>query len=102
MAAMINDWKDGLSFTGAAGSDSPIKFSLLGGRYGVVLNASWGGGNVELDVFAPDNTTAVKIASWTADATEIIDLVPGHYQFQITTATAAQVALVRVPLGRGA
>ena len=102
MAATINDFHDGLTFTGAAGSDSPIKFSLLGGRYAAVLNATWSGGNVELDVFAPDGTTAVKVASWTADATEIIDLPPGRFQFQITTSTAVQVALVRVPLGRGA
>lgn len=98
MAAVINDFKNGLSFTGGASADSPIKFTLLGGRYGIAANATWGGGSATLRVLMPDGTTYVDaLAAFTADNCAVVDLPRGSYEFTIATATALQMFLIPVP-----
>ncbi len=92
----FTNWNDGVSFSGL--SATPSSFYVLGGRYALVVNATWGGGNVVLKQLMPDGTTYIAVdPTFTADNSVIIDLPPGTYQLTITTATAVQGSLVRVP-----
>src|SRR5579859_3012038 len=87
---------DGTAQTGL--SATTAGFYLLGGRYAFGVNATWGGGNAQLQVLMPDGTTYIAAAaSFTADGTAVYDLPPGTYKLAITTATALQFFLVRVP-----
>jgi hypothetical protein len=94
MTAVWNN--DGTAQTGL--SATPPAFHLLGGRYAFGVNATWGGGNAVLNILMPDGTTFIAAAAaFTADGTAVYDLPPGTYQVAITTATALQFFLVRVP-----
>lgn len=97
MAIATSDFKDGISFTGGGNGDAP-KFTLLGGRYAFAVHATFGGGNVQLNVLMPDGTTYIAAsAALTADGTQIVDLPPGSFEIVITTATGVQGFLIRVP-----
>ena len=87
---------DGITATGQSATVTGV--NLLGGRYAFGVNATWGGGSVQLEVLMPDATTYIAAApSFTADGTAVYDLPPGTYELVITTATAVQFFLVRVP-----
>lgn len=82
------------------GSNSPT-FTLLGGRYGVVVTAAFGGGNVDLKILGPDGITLVSIlaAAFTVNGVVLVDIpVNSTLQFIVTTATAvfASVSPVRL------
>ncbi len=96
----FNDWHDGVSAT--AQSATSAAFYLLGGRYAFCVTATFGGGNIQLQILMPDGTTyigasAAITTSAGAAGTQIVDLPPGTYQIAITTATSVQYSLVRVP-----
>lgn len=65
----------------------------------MTLNATWGGGSADLQMLMPDGTTYVSVlaATFTADGAKIVDLPAGTFKIVITTATAVQGSLVRVP-----
>lgn len=94
MAVLFSN--DGMTATGL--SATPTAVPLLGGRYAFGVAATWGGGNVQLQVLMPDNSTYIAAGvALTANGTAVYDLPPGTYQVAITTATAVQFFLVRVP-----
>lgn len=77
-------------------------FALYGGRYLLLVVATWGGGSVAVESLAPD-------ASWIAvpnvegdavagDGAFHYDLPPGQYRLALTTATDVLGALTRIPL----
>lgn len=82
----------------AAGSTAAIY--LDGGVYCLAAHsASWGGGNVTVDMLLPDGTTWFKstVLVLSADGYVIGDLPPGQYRLTLATTTAANVAVTRVP-----
>jgi hypothetical protein len=96
MTAVFTDFKDGVSFSGL--SATPSAFTLLGGKYMLAANATWGGGSLTLSVLMPDGTTYVTAATaLSADGVVVANLPPGTYELIIATATAVQGSLIRVP-----
>ncbi len=96
----FTDFKDGVSFS--ALSATPAAFYLLGGRYAFCVTATFGGGNIQLQILMPDGTTyigasAAVTTSAGAAGCQVVDLPPGTYQIAITTSTAVQGSLIRVP-----
>jgi hypothetical protein len=89
----VNNSADGQGFSNISASTSPFKLS--GGRYMVVVHATWGGGNVTLQVLALDGVTWITspIAQFTADAASVSDLGPGQYRFAVTTATGIYASI---------
>ncbi len=97
MAISVVDFKNGVTFTGGGNADAVV-FTLLGGRYGCAVNATWGGGNVQLQILMPDGTTYINAAaSFTADGTAVYDLPQGKFKILVTTASAVQGSLVPIP-----
>lgn len=91
------DFKDGVTFTGL--SADTAAFSVLGGRYGVGVTATFGGGSITLKVLMPDGSSYVTcLTPFTAEGVAIVDLPPGVYKFVIATATAVQGFLVPLPV----
>jgi hypothetical protein len=73
-------------------------FGLYGGKYGLDVTATFGGGNVQLQTLAPDGSTWVNVgSSITTAGFANYDLPPGQYRLAITTATAVYAALTIVP-----
>jgi hypothetical protein len=101
MTAVTNDFRDGISFEGQSSDIGP--FTLLGGRYLLAANATWGGGSLTLKILMPDSSTYVAVTSGalTADGTLELGLPSGTYELAIATATAVQGSLSRIPY-RGA
>ena len=92
---------DGYSITGGTATATPIR--LKGGRYGLSCTATFGGGNVDLQVLCADGTTFVSCGTATkfsAAGYATIDLPAGVYQAVITTATAVawSIGLIRGPV----
>lgn len=74
-------------------------FSLLGGEYGVVVTATWGGGSVTLSILAPDGVTYIVVAAaFTADTFATYDLPAGSYRLAVATSTAAYMAVSGISL----
>lgn len=95
MALTTNDFKDGVSWTGAGNTATIGPFTVLGGRYGMVVSST-GTASAVLYQEAPDNNFIAVGAAVTTAAT--FDLPPGTYE--IITGAAATVcagSLIRVP-----
>jgi hypothetical protein len=84
----------------------------LGGPYNACVNATFGGGTVELQVLGEDGVTWCSLYFWFNNAGAEIDLIigkflvagmkpfilaPGTYRWAITTATAVFASVVRAP-----
>lgn len=84
-------------FNVAASSATGVK--LVGGKYMISAVATWGGGNLDLHMLGPDNSTYLSVlpATFTANGVKTIDLPQGTYKFIVTTATALYAAVVRIP-----
>lgn len=80
----------------------PGPVELKGGRYGVLCQATFGGGSVKLQVQLPDGTfvSVVAATDFTANSTAMVtvDLPPGQYKAVVTTATGVKLVIARVPL----
>jgi uncharacterized surface anchored protein len=102
---------EGISFIGNA--NNPASFTLtLGGRYAVTVEATFGGGTVELQCQGPGGTFVslkapfnnagteadLVIGSFAAAGQKVLDLAPGTYKFVITTATVVSASIARAPL----
>jgi hypothetical protein len=73
-------------------------FTLKGGRYSLVVTATFGGGNVQLQTLALDGSTWITLGSAiTAAGNQTYDLPPASYRLGITTATAVYASLTNVP-----
>jgi hypothetical protein len=81
-------------------SATTASFNLQGGRYAAVVVATWGGGNVALNVLAADGVTWVPVVTaWTANAFNGgLALPAGLYQVAVTTATAVYLSLTGLPV----
>jgi hypothetical protein len=85
-----------VNFDNIAATTDP--FPLTGGHYAVSSVATWGGGNVALDMLGPDGSTYIPaFTAMTANAYATVFLPPGQYRFTITTATAVYLNLCRIP-----
>jgi hypothetical protein len=94
-AGTLVDFKDGVSFTGAANSDTTPNFYVLGGRYALSTHST-GTASATLQQIQPDGG-AVAVSSAVTTAA-IVDLPPGTYNIAMgATAGTAAGALVRVP-----
>ena len=78
-------------------SATPANFHLAGGEYGFVVTATWGGGDVALNMVGPDGSTLVQIVDMKANGYTTADLVAGNYQLTITTATAVYAGISPIP-----
>ena len=97
MAISSRDFRDGVTFTAGGNGDS-VTFQLVGGRYAFGANATWGGGNLALQILMPDGSTYVACATaLTADGFEVLILPPGTYKFVVTTASSVQGFVLPVP-----
>ena len=82
-------------------SATPAAFVLLGGKYGIMVSATFSGGNVALQGLALDGATWVTVLpAFTTNGYGYLELPPGEYRVQITTATAVYVSVSRIPKGR--
>lgn len=77
--------------------------TLYGGKYAMVIIATYGGGTVKLQYLGPDGTTWLDVGTsttFTAAPAGIItvDLPPGQYRLNIATSTGVYVTLCRVPV----
>lgn len=73
-------------------------FQIYGGKYGLTVSATFGGGNVQLQTLSLDGSTWINVGtSVTANGQSVLDLPPGQYRLSITTATAVFAALTRIP-----
>lgn len=102
MTQANTDYRDGVKITDGS---ADLDFVLLGGRYVLVATATWGGGSIALKALAADGTTYVTVkdiagnaVSLTADGSVAVDLPPGSFRLDFTTASAASVTLT--PVGR--
>jgi hypothetical protein len=73
-------------------------FFVRGGTYGLSVEATFGGGNVQLQLLGPDGSTWLNVGSAvTANGFASQALPPGQYRLAVTTATAVYAALTSVP-----
>jgi hypothetical protein len=90
------DYGNGFKVASAATTQGP--FSLLGGKYGVTVSGTFGGGSVALQTLGPDGSTYVTntAASFTANGYAAVDLPPGKVQLAIATATAVFASVIPI------
>lgn len=73
-------------------------FRLLGGLYALTVVATWGGGNLVMNILGPDGTTYVAVLpAITSNGFAVLSLPKGAYEFVVTTATGVYAKIVSVP-----
>lgn len=75
-------------------------FRLKGGKYGVGAMATFGGGSVSLEFLQADGSTWTAVGTsttFTAAGYAAVDLPPGQYRINVTTATAAYATVTGIP-----
>jgi hypothetical protein len=90
---------DSQLFSNISATTSP--FVLHGGYYLISGVATWGGGNVELKMLGPDQSTYLSLPTalkLTANGTIAGYLPPGTYEFVVTTSTGVYVSVAGVPI----
>lgn len=96
MTQAVVDFGDGIRLTDGS---TDVDFVLRGGKYGIMVTATWGGGNLTLKGLCADNTTYVTVATAiTADGYATVDLPAGKYRADITTATAMYLTVAPIPI----
>jgi len=74
-------------------------FALLGGKYALTVTATFGGGNVQLQILSLDGSTWLNVgSSVTTAGVSTNDIPAGQYRLSITTATAVFASVSRVPI----
>ena len=92
---VANMWNDGIQVSNV--SATPATFPLLGGLYGIVVSATFGGGSVTLQTVSGDGTTLITVLpAFTANGFGNVDLPAGQYSLTITTATAVYASVTRI------
>ncbi len=89
---------DGASFSNI--SATTAAFTLDGGKYGVDVGATFGGGSVKLQKQLADGSTYVSVSSatdFTAAGYAAVDLPTGSYRLTIATASAVYANIRRIP-----
>lgn len=78
-------------------SATPADFVLRGGQYGVMVNATFGGGSVTLKRKSLDGSTYVQVlAPFSANGYATVNLPNGTYQLTIATATAVNAEVLSI------
>lgn len=86
-------------FTITNASATSSAFYLRGGKYGVVVSATFGGGTVTLQILSPDGTTYVTaLTAFSAAGYATVDLPPCQCKLAIATATAVYAAVSPIPI----
>lgn len=99
MTQAVADFQDGIKLTDGS---TDVTFRLLGGLYGIMVTATWGGGNLTLKGLCADGTTYVAVATAiTADGYATAYLPAGTYKADITTATAMYLTIAPIPVRTG-
>ena len=79
-------------------SATTATFNLSGGNYGLLITATFGGGNIQLQRLSNDGATWVNIGpAVTAAGYSTMFLTPGSYRFAVTTATAVYIDFKTIP-----
>lgn len=85
-------------------SATTAAFPLKGGMYSLTASATWGGGNIALQVLGPDGSTWIAPLSiggsantLTANGQQVLNLAAGQYRIAVTTATAVYAVVASVP-----
>ena len=95
---MAGSGADGIFLSNASASSAAT--SLVGGLYGILATASWGGGSVTLQALAGDGSTYITVLpAFTADGFATLDLPAGSYRLTVSTATAIYASVVRIRSG---
>jgi hypothetical protein len=82
-------------------SATTAAFSLIGGKYGVDVLGTWGGGSVKLQRVAGDGTSLVSVGlatDFTANGFATVDLPADNYKIVVATATGVYVQIRRIPV----
>lgn len=83
-------------FAGISATSAP--FYCDGGNCALTVSATFGGGNIQLQILSFDKVTWINVGSpITANGFVSLSLPPGQYRLAITTATAVYAALTSVP-----
>lgn len=78
-------------------SATPASFTLRGGCYGVMANATWGGGSLTLQRLSVDGATYVTVmTAFSADGYASANLPGGTYRLLVATATAIYVDVTSI------
>ncbi len=94
-AGTLVDFKDGVSFTGAANSDTSPDFTVLGGRYALGIY-SLGTASVVLNFKTPSGHSVAALSEITTVG--VFDLPPVTYQLVFgASAGTADGSVIRVP-----
>jgi hypothetical protein len=73
-------------------------FTLIGGKYLLIVSATWNSGNAQLKTLSDEGVTWIDVGSpITANGSATYDLTPGTYRVAITSATAVNLILQRIP-----
>jgi len=82
-----------------AGAGNGSDVQLSGGVYVLAAEATWGGGNVKLQVkLSQGNYADVSSATLSANGiTAALSLPPGTYRGVVTTSTGVYARMVRIP-----
>lgn len=79
----------------ASATSSAVQWD--GGRGVFCVDATWGGGNVQLQYLGPDGATWLNVGSaFTADGLASFELPPGRIRAAVTTATAVYASAEQV------
>lgn len=93
----MNQYPTSITALSNQAADSAV-FSLPGGRWAMVAEATWGGGNIALHIKCPNGTfAAVTGMSLTANGMVSAQVPPGDYKIVRTTATAIYARMVWIP-----
>jgi microcystin-dependent protein len=77
-------------------SATTAAFTLLGGRYGIEVVATFGGGSVKLQRLSNDGSTYVDVSTYSANTYETLDLPNGTYKLTVATASAIYAEIIGV------
>lgn len=90
----------GQSFNFSNISATTAAFTVEGGIYSLDVTATFGGGNVQLQMLAVDGSTWINVGTSVTAAGQQspLYLPPGQFRLSITTATAVYASLARVNL----
>jgi hypothetical protein len=79
-------------------STTTAAFTLLGGKYGLDISATWSSGNAQVETLAFDGSTWLNVGSAVAaNGVSTYDLPAGQYRLAVSSgATAIYAALTKI------
>lgn len=88
-----------IKFGESSALDVDQTFNLTGGIYTLAAVATWGGGNIVVEMLLPDGTSYAPCHTPLDDdgIVQGLQLPPGSYRLNLTTAADVVGSLARVP-----